>query len=53
MFCGNPSYMAPEIEFKTEYCGPPFDIWALEVLLFTFLSGQFPYKGAIDEEFYD
>jgi serine/threonine protein kinase len=31
--------MAPEIVLKTEYCGPPADIWALGVLLFTILSG--------------
>lgn len=31
--------MAPEIVKKTEYCGPPADIWALGVLLFTILSG--------------
>ena len=45
--------MAPEIVQKTEYCGPPADIWALGVLLFTILSGQFPYKGATDEILYD
>lgn len=39
IFCGTPSYMAPEIVTKSEYCGPPADIWALGVLLFTCLSG--------------
>jgi serine/threonine protein kinase len=39
IFCGTPSYMAPEIVLKTEYCGPPADIWALGVLLFTILTG--------------
>ena len=53
IFCGTPSYMAPEIVLKTEYCGPPADIWAMGVLLFTILSGQFPYRGATDEELYD
>ena len=52
IFCGTPSYMAPEIVLKTEYCGPPADIWALGVLLFTILTGQFPYRGATDEELY-
>ena len=45
--------MAPEIVLKTEYCGPPADIWAMGVLLFTILSGQFPYRGATDEELYN
>jgi hypothetical protein len=37
---------------KTEYCGPPADR-ALGVLLFTILSGCFPYRGATDKELYD
>jgi serine/threonine protein kinase len=35
-----------------EYAGPPADIWALGVLLFTLLSGCFPYRGATDKELY-
>lgn len=53
IFCGTPSYMGPEIVNKTEYCGPPADMWALGVLLFTMLSGCFPYRGATDKELYD
>lgn len=45
MFCGTPSYMAPEIVNKLEYRGPPADIWALGVLLYVFLTGTFPFKG--------
>ena len=52
IFCGTPSYMAPEIVSKTEYSGPPADIWALGVLLFALLCGRFPFKGQNDKELY-
>jgi serine/threonine protein kinase len=44
--------MAPEIVQKTEFCGPPADIYAAGVLLFTFFCGCFPFKGANDKELY-
>jgi serine/threonine protein kinase len=52
LFWGTPSYMAPEIVTKTEYCGPPADIWAMGVLLYALLHGSFPYRGATDKELY-
>ena len=45
MFCGTPSYMAPEIVNKVTYQGPPSDIWALGILLYALLTGSFPFKG--------
>ena len=45
IFCGTPSYMAPEIVSKIEYSGPPADVWALGVLLYALLCGRFPFKG--------
>ena len=44
--------MAPEIVARKEYAGPPADIWALGVLLFTFLCGSFPFKAPQDRELY-
>lgn len=52
MFCGTPSYMAPEIVVKREYKGPSADIWALGVLLYVILTGIFPFKGHTDKELY-
>ena len=44
--------MAPEIVTKSEYWGPPADIWAFGVLLYALLHGSFPYRGATDKELY-
>ena len=45
IFCGTPSYMAPELVRKHEYDGRQVDMWALGVLLFALLAGSFPFRG--------
>ena len=52
MFCGTPSYMAPEIIMKKKYIGQYVDIWSLGVLLYRILCGKFPFQGTNENELY-
>ena len=43
-FCGTTCYMAPEIFSKSNYTNK-VDIWALGVLIFYMVFGEFPFKS--------
>ena len=45
VYCGSPSYAAPEIVARKEYYGPPADIWSLGVVLFAMISGYLPFHA--------
>ena len=44
--------MAPEITLKKEYDGRAVDMWALGVLLFVMLTGNFPFRGISESDLY-
>lgn len=48
---GTSFYLAPEIISKGGY-GKPVDAWAAGVVLYIMMSGQFPFCGDSDEDYY-
>lgn len=43
--CGTLSFLAPEVFKGTANAGPPLDVWALGVILFSMLCGRLPFEG--------
>ncbi|KAJ8605317.1 hypothetical protein CTAYLR_002351 [Chrysophaeum taylorii] len=52
LFCGTPSYMAPEIVRRTEYRGKPIDLWSFGVVAYACLGGFFPFAARSQPELY-
>ena len=52
VFCGTPSFMAPEIVERKEHWGPPVDVWACGVVLYAMLCGELPFKASRKDELY-
>ena len=43
--CGSFHYSCPEIVARESYFGPDVDVWSLGVLLYSALTGYFPFAG--------
>ncbi|XP_041352011.1 serine/threonine-protein kinase 40-like [Gigantopelta aegis] len=49
---GSPAYISPDVLSGKPYLGKPSDMWALGVVLFTMLYGQFPFYDMVPQELF-
>jgi len=49
---GSPAYISPDVLSGRPYLGKPSDLWALGVVLFTMLYGQFPFYDSVPQELF-
>lgn len=48
---GSLRYMAPEtLTGALKEIGPKIDVWAMGVILFTLVTGYFPFSGSTSQE---
>ena len=48
--CGTPQYMCPDLTKRAKYYGQAADIWALGVILFILITGNFPFYAEFEED---
>lgn len=49
---GSPAYISPDVISGKPYLGKPSDMWALGVVLYTMLYGQFPFYDSSPSELF-
>lgn len=49
---GSPAYISPDVLSGKPYLGKPSDCWALGVVLYTMLFGQFPFYDSVPQELF-
>lgn len=47
-FCGTPAYASPEMILGKKYNGPEVDVWSLGVVLYSMITGNFPFDSVAD-----
>jgi len=49
---GSPAYISPDVLSGRPYSGKASDMWALGVVLYTMLYGQFPFYDSVPQELF-
>ena len=49
---GSPAYISPDVLSAKPYAGKPSDMWALGVVLFTMVYGQFPFYDSVPSQLF-